>query len=74
MENLGDMSNKELIEALRIGIADEVRIAVEIAIEKAAQDLYIHAEIYGNRGDEAAERIMCGAAEYVRRSIDPEFN
>ena len=73
MADLDSLSNAELTEELRRGIKEEVRIAVAIAIEKAAQDLYAQAQIYSNRDDEVAERIMCGAAELVRRSINPEF-
>lgn len=55
-------------------IADVVKASVAIAIEKAAQDLYAQAQIYSDNDNDFAERIMCGAAELVRRSNNPEFN
>lgn len=55
--------------------ADEVKVFVDLAvagaIETAAQVLYDHAERANN---DEIERTYCGAAEYVRRTIDPEFN
>ena len=52
-------------------VKEMVDKAVAEAIENAAQVLYVAAELTDSEQDELT---YCGAAERVRRSIDPEFN
>lgn len=68
IHNALDASLKEAFEA---GKASQVDKAVAEAIENAAQVLYVAAERADN---DEIERTYCGAAEYVRRTINPEFN